>query len=187
MKEAHDMRITDVCHGATHRLQAWAPQAADRALQMHCWFLSALVLYWILFGAVYTRLRTASLRLVAAGLTVLAVLPWAILFFPAVLSHSPTWYQRASQHSDVDVAVRLLLLRPSAAPLARLLPAKLPVRERLATSALKAGRLSPGLGLGIVRHRTTCTPDATDVCLGIHRHAAAAAWSYTALDQLSRV
>lgn len=74
---------------------------------MHCWFLSALVLYWLLFGAVYTRLRTASLRHVVAGLTVLAVLPWAILFFPAVLSQSPTWYQRASQDSNVDVAVSL--------------------------------------------------------------------------------
>ena len=53
-------------------------------LQLHCWFLSAMVPYWLGFDLVFRRLvlRLASLRSCCALLLLLALPPYLALALP---------------------------------------------------------------------------------------------------------
>ena len=66
-------------------LQSFVPNATEKALQAHCWFLSALVLYWVLFRPLYTRGAGAG-RGPASSALILSLVPHvASLALPAAL------------------------------------------------------------------------------------------------------
>lgn len=78
-------------------VQAWVPWLTERTIQLHCWFLSAMVPYWALYGVFfrYLVLRLSGVRASALALFLLALPPWFSFMFPAVLSGEDygEWYK----------------------------------------------------------------------------------------------
>ena len=76
-------------------VQSWVPWLAETPLQTHCWFISCLFPYWLLFGCCY---RNLVLRITTAGrawcaLALLCLLPWISFVAPAAWEESPPdWY-----------------------------------------------------------------------------------------------
>ena len=64
-------------------LQAWYTEWAEKALQQHCWFLSAMVMYWLGFGPVYKFIRGLALKKLAVFMIVLCILPWLSVVVPS--------------------------------------------------------------------------------------------------------
>uniref|UniRef100_A0A7S1U4U0 Acyltransferase 3 domain-containing protein n=1 Tax=Phaeomonas parva TaxID=124430 RepID=A0A7S1U4U0_9STRA len=59
-------------------MQSWFPSITEKLPQLHCWFLSALVPFWLLFQPTYDFLKRKSdafLARVAAGCFLLGLLP----------------------------------------------------------------------------------------------------------------
>ena len=87
-------------------------------LQLHCWFLSAMVPYWLGFDLVFRRLvmRLASLRTCCALLLLLALPPWLALALPRLTrGDDPAWYAShttGALRDETDFAVVLLKFHP---------------------------------------------------------------------------
>ena len=99
-------------------LQSFYPGATEQALQVHCWFLSCMVLYWLLFRPAYNRLvRPASLGLTLGLLAALSLLPWLVVALPPAIGKPFDWY---SEHSfgDASSAMDLLVVTLKFHPLA---------------------------------------------------------------------
>jgi peptidoglycan/LPS O-acetylase OafA/YrhL len=100
-------------------LQTWSPTTAEQGLQMHCWFLSAMVLYWCFFGPVYRAVRKLGLKQSGVALVILAMPPWLLIFVPA-FSHGgidSNWYSAhefGATSSSVDLWVVFLKFHPLA-------------------------------------------------------------------------
>jgi len=95
--------------------QAWVPAVTERALQMQCWFLSCLVLYWAAFGTLYRVV--SGLRLAGVTLVMLALfaLPWLTVLVPTLAGDDLEWYRDhtfESQSTPVDIAVVFLKFHP---------------------------------------------------------------------------
>lgn len=96
-------------------MQAWVPQVTEKSLQMQCWFLSCLVLYWASFRPLYdfvSGLRIERVALVSAGI---CLLPWLTILAPLMLRQEPQWYtQHIFGHDDtfVDLCVVFLKFHP---------------------------------------------------------------------------
>ena len=102
--------------------QAWVPWLSEQTIQLHCWFLSAMVPYWALFGLIFRHvvLRLASLRAACAVLVCLALLPWLAFVLPE--AYQPTggddaleWYgghSTGSLKTWTDVLVVFLKFHP---------------------------------------------------------------------------
>mmetsp|Transcript_93047 Transcript_93047/g.262315 ORF Transcript_93047/g.262315 Transcript_93047/m.262315 type:complete len:1047 (+) Transcript_93047:1-3141(+) len=95
--------------------QAWLPWVTEGALQMQCWFLSCMVVYWALFRVLY--LMVASLKTLGHLLIALAIacaLPWiAVVIVPAIAGDL-RWYDRHTfGHTEsLDLAVVFLKFNP---------------------------------------------------------------------------
>lgn len=74
-------------------IQAWLPWLPEDTIQSHCWFLSALVPYWLLFDILYRKLilRLTSLRAGCAWLVLLALPPWAAILLPSTVPSIGGW------------------------------------------------------------------------------------------------
>ena len=87
-------------------------------LQLHCWFLSAMVPYWLGFDLVFRRLvlRLASLRSCCALLLLLALPPYLALALPRLTrGDGPAWYAThatGALRDETDFAVVLLKFHP---------------------------------------------------------------------------
>lgn len=87
-------------------------------LQLHCWFLSAMVPYWLGFDLVFRNLvmRLASLRTCCALLLLLALPPWLALVLPRLTGgDDPAWYAThatGALRDETDFAVVLLKFHP---------------------------------------------------------------------------
>ena len=87
-------------------------------LQLHCWFLSAMVPYWLGFDLVFRRLvlRLASLRTCCALLLLLALPPYLALALPRLTrGDAPAWYAThatGALRDETDFAVVLLKFHP---------------------------------------------------------------------------
>jgi peptidoglycan/LPS O-acetylase OafA/YrhL len=101
-------------------LQSFFPTITELALQSHCWFLSALVLYWALFECIYTYLGKLDRKL-CYGLALLCVsVPWMAVIVPAASPHlefnwynEHAWGDTTSMTDDqVDWAVVFLKFHP---------------------------------------------------------------------------
>ena len=70
--------------------QAWLPWLPERTVQLHCWFLSAMVPYWLLFDVLLRRLvlRLRSVRAACAALLLLSLPPWLTFVSPFPPHHT---------------------------------------------------------------------------------------------------
>ncbi|KAH8064117.1 hypothetical protein JL720_12913 [Aureococcus anophagefferens] len=107
-------------------LQAFDPRATEQVFQFHsgqdkgdstfhCWFLSCLVPYWLLFGPVYAKVRNASLEACFAALVVLSLIPWLLVLVPELADEDNEWYRRhavGDTSSATDLWVVFLKFHP---------------------------------------------------------------------------
>lgn len=94
--------------------QAWFPFVVENTLQMQCWFLSCLLLYWASFKAIHAPLAKLSIKMVAGSMAVLFLLPWLMVWMPAAMGDT-LWYEEhvfGRMDSPVDFAVAFLKFHP---------------------------------------------------------------------------
>jgi len=97
-------------------VQAWWPGWTEQALQTHCWFLSAMVVFWLLFKPLSRCLQNLSLVATLASMVALFALPWLVILVPAIAHQSLTWYSAHSwgQTSTLlDLSVVFLKFHPA--------------------------------------------------------------------------
>ena len=96
-------------------MQAWVPWLTEHALQMHCWFLSCMVVYWLAFPLVAPRIARLSMRATGAALCAAFSVPWVAAVGVPALAHDLYWYQRhrfgGTAHAT-DIALVLLKFHP---------------------------------------------------------------------------
>ena len=99
-------------------LQSWLPWLPERTVQVHCWFLSAMLPYWLLYDVLLHHIVFPITRIRPAGLVLvlLALPPWLVYIFPGSLpGGDPQWY---STHKTgvlttrTDFAVVVLKFHP---------------------------------------------------------------------------
>jgi len=84
----------DVLVPQSFLMQSWVPLWTEQALLSHCWFLSNMVVYWIVFGPVYKLIRNLSLAWAFASLSVISFLPWLLVIVPAASDDiEANWYK----------------------------------------------------------------------------------------------
>ena len=101
-------------------LQAWVPEWVEHCLQLHTWFLSAIMPCWAAHGVLNTTIKTLSTRALAALLSACFAVGWAPAVIPRFFGLEADWY---TAHSDkhlarhmthLDVAVAFLKFHPLA-------------------------------------------------------------------------
>lgn len=88
-----------------------------RSCQVHCWFLSALLAFWLAFGPACRLLErtVTSLERACALLLLCSSLPWLAVAFPACLGGDPEWYRAhrtGASGTSLDLAVAFLKFHP---------------------------------------------------------------------------
>lgn len=95
--------------------QAWLPFITENTLQMQCWFLSCLVVYWAAFKPLFNGVsKLKNIWQVAAVMTGLYMLPWLIICVPSLLGDLE-WYEEHTfghVNSLLDLAVVFLKFHP---------------------------------------------------------------------------
>ena len=68
--------------------QSYSPTTAEKALSLHCWFLSAMVPYWLVFHLLIKHivLRVTTMRQILVLNLCLAFLPWLAFIFPIAIT-----------------------------------------------------------------------------------------------------
>eukprot|EP00930_Biecheleria_cincta_P074908 TRINITY_DN620_c1_g1_i1.p1 TRINITY_DN620_c1_g1~~TRINITY_DN620_c1_g1_i1.p1 ORF type:complete len:1811 (+),score=282.52 TRINITY_DN620_c1_g1_i1:106-5538(+) len=74
-------------------LQAWVPEITEFGLQMQCWFLSCLVVYWAMFPFLMRRVATLSLGRTLAYMLAASLLPAVYLLIPGLCYEDFWWYR----------------------------------------------------------------------------------------------
>ena len=102
--------------------QSLLPWLPENTVQIHCWFLSALLPFWCLFTPVMRggvlKLRTVGSA--AAALLLLAAPPWLAVLLPSALEGvDPLWY-KAHHTGRSSTAVDLLVITLKFHPLSYL-------------------------------------------------------------------
>ena len=131
-------------------MQAWLPwlpegSGGSYAIQTHCWFLSCMVPYWLLFDLLFRKvvLRLTTLSAGCVSLLLLALPPWIAFFVPGSLPEGDDkWY-------DSPAPLRLARLGPEMACLIHCAFSRLPL-DRFACTAFPV----PSSCL----HRMLCLP-----------------------------
>jgi len=101
--------------GQSWLLQALVPQWTEHALQSHCWFLSAMVVYWFAFKPLSRLLEKRTLRQTIGLMVTLFVLPWLSVAIPWMMGESVTWYKEHSwgeTETMLDIAVIIIKFHP---------------------------------------------------------------------------
>ena len=95
-------------------LQSWVPYFTEKSLQVHCWFLSAMVIYWLCFGPAYRFIRKLSLVQVLAFMTFLGALPWLAVIIPSEMGDLAFYkgHRTGSLAEDLDHIVVTLKFNP---------------------------------------------------------------------------
>jgi hypothetical protein len=99
-------------------VQSWVPWLPEQSLQLHCWFLSAMVPYWLGFDVVFRRLvvRVSRLSTCCVLLLLLALPPWLTYVVPGNTGGEEAWYSSHSTgalRDETDFAVVLLKFHPA--------------------------------------------------------------------------
>eukprot|EP00931_Biecheleriopsis_adriatica_P097680 TRINITY_DN714_c0_g1_i4.p1 TRINITY_DN714_c0_g1~~TRINITY_DN714_c0_g1_i4.p1 ORF type:complete len:1084 (-),score=198.45 TRINITY_DN714_c0_g1_i4:118-3369(-) len=84
-------------------LQAWWPSWTENALQMHCWFLSCMVVYWFFFKPLAWCLKGLSLLKTCFLMGFLFFLPWLVLIVPALAGENAEFYKNYPKLKDHQV------------------------------------------------------------------------------------
>lgn len=96
-------------------LQAWFPQLTERALQMHCWFLSCMVVYWFFFKPLAYLLKNLTLLKTALLMSFFFFLPWFMILIPVIANEPVDWYKNHSYLATdtfLDIGVIMLKFHP---------------------------------------------------------------------------
>ncbi|CAE8635125.1 unnamed protein product [Polarella glacialis] len=72
-------------------MQAWWPGWTESALQMHCWFLSCMVVYWFFFKPLEYCFKNLSLLRTCMLMAFLFFLPWLLIMVPAIAQQPLDW------------------------------------------------------------------------------------------------
>ena len=82
-------------------MQAWAPWLTEQTVQLHCWFLSAMVPYWALYGIFFRTvvMRLTTVRRALGVLLLLALPPWIQFIFPAATSNQWSYGEYYAAHN----------------------------------------------------------------------------------------
>lgn len=97
--------------------QSLVPWLPERSVQVQCWFLSAMVPFWLLFAPLFSHLilRLHSLHTTCAVLALLTIPPWLSYIIPLWLG-DPNWYMlhHTGQTGDaLDLIVITLKFNPA--------------------------------------------------------------------------
>ena len=99
-------------------LQSWLPWLPERTVQVHCWFLSAMLPYWLFYDLFLHQIvyRINEVRRACLILILLTLPPWLLFIFPSSLSGGdPQWYsthKTGSLTSATDFGVVILKFHP---------------------------------------------------------------------------
>ena len=99
-------------------LQSWLPWLPERTVQVHCWFLSAMLPYWLLYDVFLHQIvfRINGMRHAGLVLLLLTLPPWLLYIFPSSLpGGDPQWYsmhKMGTLMSPTDFAVVILKFHP---------------------------------------------------------------------------
>ena len=95
-------------------LQSWISYLTEKALQTHCWFLSAMVIYWICFGPAYRLLRRMSLSVTLVVMLLLSLLPWLAVIIPLSMDNLAFYksHKTGSLSTTLDHVVVTLKFNP---------------------------------------------------------------------------
>ncbi len=98
-------------------LQSWVPSVLERGLKylVQCWFLSCLVLYWVLFHRLHNWISSLDSK---SFFVVVFIVVFCIPFtYQMAILNRPTWYgshEYGSTDTGVDIAVVVLKYHPLA-------------------------------------------------------------------------
>ena len=81
-------------------MQSFSPYLATASMAMHCWFLSCLLVYWVLFRWLYLGVLRLNLAGTIFALAACAALPWLTIAVPAAVGSSAGWYDGSGEVSD---------------------------------------------------------------------------------------
>ena len=101
-------------------MQAWVPEWVEHCLQLHTWFLSAIMPCWAAHGALNATIKTLSTRALAVLLSACFAVGWAPAVLPRLFGAQADWYiahsdKRLMHHmTHLDVAVAFLKFHPLA-------------------------------------------------------------------------
>ena len=99
-------------------LQSWLPWLPERTVQVHCWFLSAMLPYWLSYDVFLHQIiyRITEVRRACLILILLTLPPWLLFIFPSSFSGGdPQWYsthKTGSLTSATDFGVVILKFHP---------------------------------------------------------------------------
>ena len=99
-------------------LQSWLPWLPERTVQVHCWFLSAMLPYWLSYDLFLHQIvyRITGVRRACLILILLTLPPWLLYIFPSSVSGGdPQWYsthKTGSLTSATDFGVVILKFHP---------------------------------------------------------------------------
>ena len=92
--------------------QSFVPWLPEASVQVHCWFLSALVPYWFLFGLLMRGvvLRLRSLPAALAVVLLLALPPWLAYVLPSALPGGDANWYTAHRHGQMSTPIDTLVI-----------------------------------------------------------------------------
>ncbi|KAK3259199.1 hypothetical protein CYMTET_31793 [Cymbomonas tetramitiformis] len=92
-------------------LHSFVPQSLEQTFDMHSWFLSALILYWLGFKFVYLRMREASFHVTCGMLIALAAIPWGSVMIPPIIGEDQDWYRYHTYFGTDPLDIWVLILK----------------------------------------------------------------------------
>jgi len=98
----------------TFLLQAWNPEWTEGALGGHCWFLSAMVLHFILFKPLTWVMDKLELRGTLVSMACLFLLPWLVVIIPEAINQR-MWFADhlwGSKETFLDLVVVFVKFNP---------------------------------------------------------------------------
>ncbi|CAL1139698.1 unnamed protein product, partial [Cladocopium goreaui] len=96
-------------------MQAWVPYFTENALQMHCWFLSCMVVYWFFFPPMSKALKDIGLLQTWLLMIFFFFLPWLLILIPLYTHEEVDWYKEHDFYqtdSYLDLGVIMLKYHP---------------------------------------------------------------------------
>ena len=98
-------------------MQAWLPSETEHALQSQCWFLSAMIPFWLVHQSVVSFVERLPTRALGKLLLLITMLPWILLvFLPGAMQIPHSWYSlhKWKAFKDwIDVLVVVLKFHPA--------------------------------------------------------------------------
>ena len=97
-------------------LQSFIPTVIENTLQVHCWFLSCMIVYYVCFGFAYTHVRVLAPASVLGMLLGIAAIPWiAACAIPSMIGEPLEWYSShkfGATETSVDVWTTFVKFNP---------------------------------------------------------------------------